>query len=221
MEFYLLIASAFFLGSIHAVEPGHGKMIIIAYLVGTGGSIFDALLLSAVATFTHTFSILIIGIAAFFFAEFLPLSAEHYLDAFAGALILGVGLWMFSTLHREESQCHHSHAEGEVKNKGLGQLVMLGISGGIVPCPASFAVLSTAVASGNTMRGIFLILIFSLGMGSVLFVTGILFIKASHLFQKFFHNKKFERKARLVSAYLITILGIGLIMKVLLGFTAL
>src|SRR2546427_196048 len=45
---------AFLLGAAHALTPGHGKTIVAAYLVGSRGTIWDAVYLGSVVTLTHT-----------------------------------------------------------------------------------------------------------------------------------------------------------------------
>ena len=59
-----IYTATFFLGVMHAVEPGHGKTVVAAYLVGTKGRSMDAVLLGLVVTFTHTFSIVILAVIA-------------------------------------------------------------------------------------------------------------------------------------------------------------
>jgi len=58
---------AFGLGGAHALEPGHGKTIVAAYLVGSQGavrrSMRHAALLGAVVTFTHTISVFLLGMS--------------------------------------------------------------------------------------------------------------------------------------------------------------
>lgn len=54
---------AFGLGGAHALEPGHGKTIVAAYLVGSRGTMKHAALLGAVVTFTHTISVFLLGLA--------------------------------------------------------------------------------------------------------------------------------------------------------------
>ena len=63
-EYLLMLISAFGLGAAHALEPGHGKTIVAAYLVGSRGRPIHAVILGAVVTFTHTFSVVVLAIAS-------------------------------------------------------------------------------------------------------------------------------------------------------------
>ena len=46
----LLLLGAFGWGALHALSPGHGKAMVAAYLVGTRGSVRDAVVLGATVT---------------------------------------------------------------------------------------------------------------------------------------------------------------------------
>ena len=211
MDSFLYISSAFLLGAFHALEPGHGKMILMTYLVSSKGRVIDAILLGTVATFTHTFSILILGIfTSISSTVFMHETVERITEIIAGILVLIVGVWMLISGFKN----NHIHTEGHSykKREGLMGLITIGISGGIVPCPAALAVLSATIAGGRATDGFLLVLIFSLGLGAVLIGMGILFVKASKFFEKYVEGM-FSRRSRTVSAILIVMLGLFLLLK--------
>jgi len=53
---------AFVFGILHAAQPGHGKTLVAAYLVGSHGKVRHAVLLGLIVTLTHTFSVYVIGL---------------------------------------------------------------------------------------------------------------------------------------------------------------
>jgi ABC-type nickel/cobalt efflux system permease component RcnA len=64
LPFLLIVfATAFILGAIHALGPGHGKSLMAAYLIGSRGRIRDTLVLALTLTISHVFSVVILGIA--------------------------------------------------------------------------------------------------------------------------------------------------------------
>ena len=65
------IAVAFWLGAMHALEPGHGKTIVAAYLVGSRGNMKHAALLGATVTFTHTISVFLLGIGTLLLSSYI------------------------------------------------------------------------------------------------------------------------------------------------------
>jgi len=82
-------------GGLHALTPGHGKTLVAAYLVGTQGRIADAVILGIVTTFTHTFSVIILGLITLFASKYiLPQQLLPFLQLFSGLLIVGIGTWL-------------------------------------------------------------------------------------------------------------------------------
>ena len=71
------LALALFLGAAHGLEPppppppGHGKTIVAAYLIGSRGTVGNALFLGGIVTFTHTFSVILLGLVALFASQYI------------------------------------------------------------------------------------------------------------------------------------------------------
>ena len=106
------LLAAFGLGAMHAMSPGHGKTIVAAYLVGSRGSMRHAGLLGFVVTFTHTFTVFLLGIGVLFFQQYVvPEKILPALGALSGLSIVLVGI---SLLYRRArallgSGHHHHH----------------------------------------------------------------------------------------------------------------
>jgi ABC-type nickel/cobalt efflux system permease component RcnA len=77
---------------------------------------------------------------------------------------------------------HHHLPEGPVS---LRSLVALGVSGGIVPCPAALVVLLSAVAGRRVGLGLLLIVAFSAGLATVLIALGLLVVCTRRLVGRF------------------------------------
>lgn len=91
----IAIIMAMIYGGLHALTPGHGKTLVAAYLIGTQGRIADAVILGIVTTFTHTFSVIILGLITLFASKYiLPQQLLPFLQFFSGLLIVGIGTWM-------------------------------------------------------------------------------------------------------------------------------
>jgi len=86
--------------------------------------------------------------------------------------------------HHHEHAHHHHHDSHEQHDHevnqavSLKQLLALGISGGIVPCPAALVVLLSAVAMQRVGFGLLLIVAFSIGLAAVLIAIGMLMVYA-------------------------------------------
>lgn len=99
---------AFLVGSSHALAPGHGKTMVAAYLVGTRGTVQQALLLGLITTITHTLGVFALGIATLFASHYiLPEQLYPILSFVSGITICGLGLWL---LNRQLHGFSHSHA---------------------------------------------------------------------------------------------------------------
>ena len=63
-------------------------------------------------------------------------------------------------------------------------LWLLGLSAGLVPCPAALVLLLGAIAIGNPFLGLVLVLVFSLGLSVVLTALGLILVYAKQMFEQ-------------------------------------
>jgi len=219
-------ATAFLLGALHSFEPAHGKSVMAAYLIGQRRTVRDAVLLALTITVTHTFSVFALAIVAWLFASRLAEEqAVRVLGQISGGLVVVVGLWMLTQCWRHARAHHHVHEHGyahshshdqdeKAARGGLGQLLLVGISGGLVPCPGGMAMLLTAVGAGQAAHGVGLVTAFSAGVGAVVLALGVLFCKGSALVERLFgKSRHLERWLPMVSALIICAVGVYLILK--------
>ena len=90
---------------------------------------------------------------------------------------------------------------------------MLGISGGLIPCPAAIAVLLAALAAGRLGEGLTYILLFSVGLAAALIAIGFVVISAGKLASRFLDAKHFARKVSIASAAIITFIGLATVIN--------
>jgi ABC-type nickel/cobalt efflux system permease component RcnA len=216
----LFTAGAFFLGAFHAMEPGHGKSIVAAYLIGTRGTTMEALLLGLTTAFTHLTSVVII--AALALAASTRYAAEEWepvLGFFSGVTVLVVGLWMLS---KSRHPLPHSHPpahpsflfSGESERPGTVGIVTLGVSGGIVPCPAAIAILLMAIATGQLMKGLFVVVSFSIGLTVALIGLGLFACRATSLVVRWMGSEsKVTATLPTLSALFVSLVGLGLTVR--------
>jgi nickel/cobalt transporter (NicO) family protein len=110
------IAVAFWLGAMHALEPGHGKTIVAAYLAGSRGNLKHAAILGATVTFTHTISVFLLGIGTLLLSSYIvPEKIIPVLGVLSGISIVLIGGWLLyqrwrAFLHtRAHALGHHHH----------------------------------------------------------------------------------------------------------------
>lgn len=107
------LVTAFGLGAVHALSPGHGKTIVAAYLVGSRGTPKHAIFLGAMVTFTHTISVFLLGVVTLYLSQYvLPEKITPVLGAISGVSIVWIGgLLFFKRLKaaRGHAHSHHHH----------------------------------------------------------------------------------------------------------------
>jgi nickel/cobalt exporter len=260
---YLFLPSAILLGALHGLEPGHSKTMMAAFIVAIRGTAAQAVLLGVAATVSHSAIVWIVALAGLYFgSQWSSQTAEPYLQAVSGLLILGVAGWMAwrnwrelraarnvdargrGPLHHHGEHRHdHDHGHGddhldhghphahphqghhhrnfgyqrhehphpsrsvakdaEFKQELLhvdpevfadaherehaldinrrfanrqattGQIVLFGLTGGLIPCPASITVLLLCLQVGKIGLGALLVLCFSVGLALTLVLVGV------------------------------------------------
>jgi len=204
----LYLASSFILGVLHAVEPGHGKTIVAAYLVGSKGKPKHAIALGAIVTFTHTIGVIFLAVLAFLLAREIDVESLHpFLELGAAVIVLGVGAWMLRRSLKKSHNHSHSHLPTHKTGVNWKDLIFLGISGGIVPCPAALAVLLTSITTGNPQSGLLWVLSFSLGLAIALVVIGLLVTGAAGWAERKLSRNPWLEKMPLFTSVIILLLG--------------
>jgi ABC-type nickel/cobalt efflux system permease component RcnA len=252
------------LGGFHALEPGHGKTLVAAYLVGSHGKARHAVLLGAIVTASHTISVYALGLITLYASQWiLPERLYPWLGIGSGLMVAGLGFTLFirrylatesysndghvhdhAHSHRHNwwgghvrkvdthSHCdvtlhEHDHGEGHDHSHGaehemprvtrelpLSGLFALGITGGIVPCPAALVVLLGALAFHRVAFGLFLIVAFSAGLAVVLISLGLAMVYAGRFMNRFGAQGPLpQRWLPLASSAVITVIGVTLTLQ--------
>ncbi len=115
----LLIALG--LGALHAVTPGHGKTIMAAYLVGTRGSVAQALGLGTTVAVSHTLGVLALGLLTVAASSIFPTERLFpLLGTVSGVLVMGIGAWLLVSLARQLRRrrvAERGHAEAHAHQR--------------------------------------------------------------------------------------------------------
>jgi len=216
----LAVAAA--LGALHALEPGHGKTVVAAYLVGSRGTARHALILGLIVTASHTAGVYLLGGVTFYASQHVvPERFYPWVALGSGLTIAALGLSLFVRRFDGRADAHGHHHHHGVHDPGahhhhgrlghshgpaahdyahddghhdtavmptprhdepgqvtLRQLWALGITGGIVPCPAALVVLLSALSLRRVGFGLLLIVAFSVGLALVLVAIGMLMVYA-------------------------------------------
>jgi ABC-type nickel/cobalt efflux system permease component RcnA len=219
----VLLGLAALFGAAHALTPGHGKTLVAAYLVGERGTVGHALFLGLVTTITHTGAVLVLAAGLlFFFPRAVPRDVQTALGLTGGLLVAGMGIWLL--LRRLSGGAdhihlgghnHHHHGEAAPPVAASGSvawwnLVVLGVSGGIVPCWDAILMLGFAISAQRLWLGLPLLLAFSAGLAGVLIALGIAVVYAKGFASSQWGESRLVRALPLVSAILVTGMGFWL-----------
>lgn len=159
-------------GAAHALAPGHAKTVTAAYLVGSQGRARDALAIGAIVAGMHSGSVLLLGAMLYLVADgpFTPDRLVPWMTLTAGLLVfmVGLGLVIRHARRRRRPAGQHDHGsavllEGVSPFSARG-LALIGVAGGLLPSPAAFLVLTTAIFIERLLFGILLVLAFSVGL---------------------------------------------------------
>ena len=312
---------AFWLGAAHALSPGHGKAMVAGYLVGSKGRVRDAVVLGLIVTFTHIFSVVLLGLLMLYLSSlFRQEQVFPWMTFVSGALIFLIGLslylrawrgladrnkgsghehthgfWIFKHSHshalphvhdhdhahphdhahdhdhahphdhvhdHDHAHSHdhahpHAHAHAHeplpsagaveeipyarVKRDGVAagaavlvappvssgaesdpshpgvrwrDLLILGVSGGMVPCPSALVVLLSSIAFEIAHIGLLLILAFSLGLAMVLVGIGVFMVVAGSVSARLgFGGGRIAKVLPFISGTAVTLVGVSIALK--------
>jgi ABC-type nickel/cobalt efflux system permease component RcnA len=231
----ITVLVAFGFGAAHALSPGHGKAVVGAYLVGSKGTPKHAIFLGITVTITHTLSVFAIGIIALFASEYiLPERLMPVLSFLSGLMVLVIGLTLFKNRllpflgyeksghqHGEDSHDHDdvpedfththggsTHTHVPPKKVTWGNLLALGISGGLLPCPSALVLMLAAISKERVGYGLLLTLVFSFGLAATLTAVGLVFLYGGRIFDSpTLSNNRIVKTIPVFSAFVIACVG--------------
>jgi ABC-type nickel/cobalt efflux system permease component RcnA len=126
--------------------------------------------------------------------------------------------------HSDDHHHHHDHDHGGHSHLPPGadgapvtwrSLLLLGISGGIIPCPSALVVMLGAIALNRIGFGLILVLAFSFGLAGALTAVGLAFIYAGRLFERVPAKGRIVRILPVLSAFFITLIGLAITLRAL------
>jgi nickel/cobalt transporter (NicO) family protein len=164
-----------------------------AFIIAIRGTVGQAILLGLAATVSHMAIVWLVALAGMRLGQrFNTGTVEPILQRVAAAVILSVALWMILRTWRQTHRHHydyehdhdhddeHARAHGEQLRRelqsrtvGNGRILMFGLTGRLVPCPASITVLMVCLQLRQFALGMLLVLCFSIGLALTLITSGV------------------------------------------------
>lgn len=178
---------AFGLGALHALEPGHGKGVMGAYLAVSRGKPLHAIILGLASALSHTLVILLLAVGAHAAAATLQSSSletggllKTWLHLAVGLLLIFIGWRLGRQGSHAAGSCNHTHPV-PARTPQLVDLLLLGLTNGLLPCPGALAVLLLSLQAGDIAAGLAAIFAFGAGAAAALIAAGIVLVKATSL----------------------------------------
>lgn len=162
----IALGFAFVFGVAHAVQPGHGKLLIASASVAGGRGVGRSLVLAMVVAVSHLASVSLLAV-------FLWLSEGRRVDALDDALkaIAGAMLAILGA-HRIGRSLAGRRSAPQANRRGDGGW-LAAVGAGILPCWDAVLLLLLARAHERLLLGLWLVAAFSLGLMFVQFAIAV------------------------------------------------
>jgi nickel/cobalt transporter (NicO) family protein len=194
---WLYLPAAVLLGALHALEPGHSKSMMAAFIVAARGTPAQAALLGVSAAVGHTIVVWGLALLGLWFGSAMSFERlEPWLVLVSGVLIVGLALRLFGLLraerhghpghehdhdhHHETNDAHAAAHSRDIEKRfagrqsvSTGEIVWFGFTGGLLPCPAAIAVLLVCLQLKAFTLGVAMVAAFSVGLAITLASVGV------------------------------------------------
>ena len=229
---WLFVPSAIALGALHGLEPGHSKTMMAAFIIAVRGTVAQAVLLGLCATVSHTAVVWAVALLGLYFGQNTDvLASGPYFQLLSGALIIATAIWMAWRVQKSNHHHHHhthdhdhdheaatdAHAQAHAEQIRTrfsgqqvthGQIAMFGLTGGLIPCPASITVLLLCLQLKQFALGAALVLSFSVGLALTMVASGALAaLSVRHATKAWSGFGAFAEKAPYLSSALMMVVG--------------
>ena len=220
---WFFIPSAILLGALHGLEPGHSKTMMAAFIIAIKGTIKQAVMLGLAATISHTAVVWLIAFGGMVISKrFTAQSAEPWLQLISAVIIIGTAFWMFWRTwhhhHHEHGEYQDAHARAhanDIKRRFDGrevtnwQILLFGLTGGLIPCPAAITVLLICIQLKALTLGATLVVSFSIGLALTLITVGVgAAISVQQVAKRWSGFNTLAKRAPYFSSLLIGLVGV-------------
>ena len=233
---WLYLPFAVLLGALHALEPGHSKSLMAAFIVAIRGTAAQAVLLGFSAAVGHTLIVWALAALGLWFGDaVIGERAEPWLVLASGVLIIVLAVRLLASLqggghghglaHHDAGGHHmddgHDHASPEEIQQTYGgravtrgEIIWFGFTGGLLPCPAAIAVLLVCIHLKAFGLGIAMVAAFSIGLALTLVAIGVVAAWGTRRARAAWPGfDKFAARAPYVSGALVMLLGLVMTIK--------
>jgi ABC-type nickel/cobalt efflux system permease component RcnA len=215
---------AFLIGAAHALTPGHGKALIGAALMGRRATVGRAALLGLSVSVAHTVGVLLMAVIVALIADpALTGATTRYAPIAAATAMIAIAVWMLGGALREGRDHHHDHEHAidhrhgaDAEPGSVRALLLIGISGGIVPSASALIVLIGAIAAGAAAYGVAVVIAFGAGMAAVMIGVALFATRVGAVIDRPTGVRHaIAHRLPLLSALTVTAIAVGLFLSAL------
>jgi ABC-type nickel/cobalt efflux system permease component RcnA len=169
-SFLLFLILSFVFGVIHALGPGHGKIIVYSYFLSHPGKYVHGMLMSNLITFMHVFSAVFIVLIFYIALKTTGLiSFEHVsgiLEKMSYFLLTVLGLYLvLYKVHELKTGKLIDLQECKTIETNFRHSVLVALATGLVPCPGAALILLFTITLNIFIPGLIAMVCLALGMG--------------------------------------------------------
>ena len=212
--FIILLAISTVFGVIHAIGPGHGKMIVGTYFLKEKSSPIKAVKIGCAIAITHSGLAILLGLIFGLIVKGMKMHGrsdiQNYIGIVGGALITLLGIYY---LWQKLTNSDHLHKISSGKNE-----ILVGVFSGLIPCPVSMTIILFSLYFNVFFYGLISVIFFSVGMAFTISLIGIIMIKSRGFISQIpVKNKKkaevFQKVFGIVTSLIIILIGIMLVIS--------
>ena len=162
-----ILSIAFIYGVVHAMGPGHGKILVSSYFLRNKRSCKEAFKMGYLISIIHTISALSISFILYYLLEVVFSQTfqevSFYMTKISALLIIGVGIYLFFEQHKEHIDTNSTQRSD----------LSIALSAGVIPCPGVMTIILFSILMGNISVGITAAVFMSAGMGLTISLSAI------------------------------------------------
>jgi ABC-type nickel/cobalt efflux system permease component RcnA len=150
------MAAAILFGAIHALMPGHGKMVLVSYHLGQKTTLAQSIANGSILALTHVGLALVLVLAGFAVISraFAYGGRTPQFETASGVLVALIGAFLLWRSLRGRSHATQTEDSGKA----------LAFVTGLIPCPLTTFIMSYALARGLLAAGLAVTAAMTLGM---------------------------------------------------------
>jgi len=162
-----ILGIAFIYGVVHALGPGHGKLLVSSYFLRNNRSYKEAFKMGYLISLIHTLSALSISFVLYYILEVVFSQTfqevSFYMTKISALLIIGVAIYLFFEQHQEHIGTNSTQRSD----------LSIALSAGVIPCPGVMTIILFSILIGNISVGIAAAVFMSVGMGLTISLSAI------------------------------------------------